>query len=271
MRYGKVVVVLLVLGLSQLTEACSLATDRTGETGGDTESTRVAMEATLTAMESTEAALTPTQQTETPAQPAETPTQQTVTPTQPATAPTQPAVTPTQPAVTPTQVAVTPTQVAAPPTQVAVTPTQVAAPPTQVAAPPTQVPVSPSPTAQSVVPTPQSVVPTPTSTPKTGPTDEDLARKQLLEIQFAQNPRYPSEQIYVNNIPVFMYRVPNDLTALGFFLGYKVTHAQRDALFSYPFYGSAKEIEGELFRWIWREGAVDYLKSQGAKPYWLEP
>ena len=98
-----------------------------------------------------------------------------------------------------------------------------------------------------------------------------MARKQLLEIQFAQNPRYPSEQIYVNNIPVFMYRVPNDLTDLGIFLGYKVTLAQRDALFSYPFYGSAKEIEGELFRWIWREGAVDYLKSQGARPYWLEP
>ena len=241
MRYGKVVVVLLVLGL--LTGACSLATDRTGGTGGDTESTRVAMEATLTAMESTVAALTPTQQTETPTQPAETPT--------------QPAETPTQQTVAPTQAAVTPTQAAAPPTQVA--------------APPTQVPVSPSPTAQSVVPTPQSVVPTPRATPKTGPTDEDLARKQLLEIQFAQNPRYPSEQIYVNNIPVFMYRVPNDLTALGIFLGYKVTLAQRDALFSYPFYGSAKEIEGELFRWIWREGAVDYLKSQGAKPYWLEP
>ena len=98
-----------------------------------------------------------------------------------------------------------------------------------------------------------------------------MARKQLLEIQFAQNPRYPSEQIYVNNIPVFMYRVPNDLTDLGIFLGYKVTLAQRDALFSYPFYGSAKEIEGELFRWIWREGAVDYLKSQGAKAYWSEP
>ena len=243
MRYGKVVVVLLVLGL--LTGACSLATDRTGGTGGDTESTRVAMEATLTAMESTVAALTPTQQTETPTQPAETPT--------------QPAETPTQQTVAPTQAAVTPTQAAAPPTQVA--------------APPTQVPVSPSPTAQSVVPTPQSVVPTPTptATPKAGPTDEDLARKQLLEIQFAQNPRYPSEQIYVNNIPVFMYRVPNDLTDLGIFLGYKVTLAQRDALFSYPFYGSAKEIEGELFRWIWREGAVDYLKSQGAKPYWLEP
>ena len=250
MRYGKVVVALLVLAL--LTEACSLATDRTGGTGGDTESTRVAMEATLTAMESTVAALTPTQQTETPAQPAETPTQQTVAPTQLAVIPTQPAV--------------TPTQAAAPPTQAA-------APPTQVAAPPTQQTVAPSPTAQSVVPTPQSVVPTPTptATPKAGPTDEDLARKQLLEIQFAQNPRYPSEQIYVNNIPVFMYRVPNDLTALGFFLGYKVTHAQRDALFSYPFYGSAKEIEGELFRWIWREGAVDYLKSQGAKPYWWGP
>ncbi len=236
MKYGKVVVVLLVLGL--LTEACSLTTDRTGGTGGDTESTRVAMEATLTAMESTVAALTPTQQTETPTQPAETPTQQPVAPT-----------------------------------QAAVTPTQAATPPTQVAAPPTQVPVSPSPTAQSVVPTPQSVVPTPTptATPKAGPTDEDLARKQLLEIQFAQNPRYPSEQIYVNNIPVFMYRVPNDLTNLGFFLGYKVTPSQRDALFSYPFYGSAKEIEGELFRWIWREGAVDYLKSQGAKPYWWVP
>ena len=234
MRYGKVVVVLLVLAL--LTGACTLATDRGSGTGGDADSTRVAMEATLTAMESTVAALTPTQ-------PAETPTQKTV-------APTQPSVTPTQAAETPTQAAVTPTQAAAPPTQV---------------------PVSPSPTAQSVVPTPQSVVPTPTSTPKTGPTDEDLARKQLLEIQFAQNPRYPSEQIYVNNIPVFMYRVPNDLTNLGFFLGYKVTLTQRDALFSYPFYGSAKEIEGELFRWIWREGAVDYLKSQGARPYWLEP
>ena len=240
MKYGKVVVVLLVLGL--LTEACSLTTDRTGGTGGDTESTRVAMEATLTAMESTVAALTPTQQTETPAQPAETPTQQTVAPT----------------------------QLALIPTQAAVTPTQAAAPQPRCPCPQPKVPVSPSPTAQSVVPTPQSVVPTPTptATPKAGPTDEDLARKQLLEIQFAQNPRYPSEQIYVNNIPVFMYRVPNDLTALGFFLGYKVTVAQRDALFSYPFYGSAKEIEGELFRWIWREGAVDYLKSQGAKPYW---
>ena len=170
-----------------------------------------------------------------------------------------------------TVAALTPIQQTVALTQAAAPPTQAAAPPTQVAAPPTQVPVSPSPTAQSVVPTPQSVVPTPTSTPKTGPTDEDLARKQLLEIQFAQNPRYPSEQIYVNNIPVFMYRVPNDLTALGFFLGYKVTVAQRDALFSYPFYGSAKEIEGELFRWIWREGAVDYLKSQGAKPYWWGP
>ena len=257
MRYGKVVVVLLVLGL--LTEACSLTTDRTGGTGGDTESTRVAMEATLTAMESTVAALTPTQQTETPAQPAETPTQQTVAPTQLAVIPTQPAV--------------ALTQAAAPPTQAAAPPTQAAAPPTQVAAPPTQQTVAPSPTAQSVVPTPQSVVPTPTptATPKAGPTDEDLARKQLLEIQFAQNPRYPSEQIYVNNIPVFMYRVPNDLTDLGTFLGYKVTPAQRDALFSYPFYGSAKEIEGELFRWIWREGAVDYLKSQGAKPYWWMP
>ena len=248
MRYGKVVVVLLVLAL--LTGACTLATDRGSGTGGDADSTRVAMEATLTAMESTVAALTPTQ-------PAETPTQKTV-------APTQPSVTPTQAAETPTQAAVTPTQAAAPPTQAA-------APPTQVAAPPTQVPVSPSPTAQFVVPTPQAVVPTPTATPKSGPTDEDLARKQLLEIQFAQNPRYPSEQIYVNNIPVFMYRVPNDLTNLGFFLGYKVTLTQRDALFSYPFYGSAKEIEGELFRWIWREGAVDYLKSQGAKPYWWEP
>ena len=234
MRYGKVVVVLLVLAL--LTGACTLATDRGSGTGGDADSTRVAMEATLTAMESTVAALTPTQ-------PAETPTQKTV-------APTQPSVTPTQAAETPTQAAVTPTQAAAPPTQV---------------------PVSPSPTAQFVVPTPQAVVPTPTATPKSGPTDEDLARKQLLEIQFAQNPRYPSEQIYVNNIPVFMYRVPNDLKDLGIFLGYKVTPAQRDALFSYPFYGSAKEIEGELFRWIWREGAVDYLKSQGAKPYWWEP
>ena len=245
MKYGKVVVASLVLVL--LAGACSLATDKGNVAGGDADSTRVAMEATLTAMESTVAALTPTQQTETS-------TQQTETSAQPAETPTQPAETPTQQTVAPTQAAVTPTQAATPPTQVA--------------APPTQVPVSPSPTAQSVVPTPQSVVPTPTSTPKTGPTDEDLARKQLLEIQFAQNPRYPSEQIYVNNIPVFMYRVPNDLTDLGIFLGYKVTPAQRDALFSYPFYGSAKEIEGELFRWIWREGAVDYLKSQGAKPYW---
>ena len=241
MKYGKVVVASLVLVL--LAGACSLATDKGNVAGGDADSTRVAMEATLTAMESTVAALTPTQQTETS-------TQQTETSAQPAETPTQPAETPTQQTVAPTQAAVTPTQAATPPTQVA--------------APPTQVPVSPSPTAQSVVPTP-------TSTPKTGPTDEDLARKQLLEIQFAQNPRYPSEQIYVNNIPVFMYRVPNDLTALGFFLGYKVTVAQRDALFSYPFYGSAKEIEGELFRWIWREGAVDYLKSQGAKPYWWVP
>ena len=246
MRYGKVVVVLLVLGL--LTEACSLATDRTGGTGGDTESTRVAMEATLTAMESTVAALTPTQQTETPAQPAETPTQQTVAPTQLAVIPTQPAV--------------TLTQAAAPPTQPSMEPTPQAQPPT---APPIE------PTPPTLALTPTTLVPTPSPTPKTGPTDEDFARKQLLEIQFAQNPRYPSEQIYVNNIPVFMYRVPNDLTDLGIFLGYKVTHAQRDALFSYPFYGSAKEIEGELFRWIWREGAVYYLKSQGAKPYWLEP
>ena len=246
MRYGKVVVVLLVLAL--LTGACTLATDRGSGTGGDADSTRVAMEATLTAMESTVAALTPTQpaetptqQTETPTQPAETPTQQTVTPTQPATAPTQPAVTPTEPSLEPTPQA----------------------------QPPTAPPIEPTP--PTLAPTPTTLVPTPTATPKTGPTDEDLARKQLLEIQFAQNPRYPSEQIYVNNIPVFMYRVPNDLTNLGFFLGYKVTLTQRDALFSYPFYGSAKEIEGELFRWIWREGAVDYLKSQGARPYWWEP
>ena len=206
MKYGKVVVVLLVLGL--LTEACSLTTDRTGGTGGGPESTRVAMEATLTAMESTVAALTPTE---------------------PPIATTQPAVSTTQPIVSPTQAA-----------------------------------DSPSPTAQSVVPTPRT-------TPKTGATDEELARKRLLEEQFAQNPRYPAEQVYFNNAVIFVYRVPNDLTDLGIFLGYKVTPEQRDALFSYPYYSTAKEIEGELFRWIWREGAVDYLKSQGAKPYWWVP
>ena len=70
---------------------------------------------------------------------------------------------------------------------------------------------------------------------------------------------------------IFVYRVPNDLTDLGIFLGYKVTPEQRDALFSYPYYSTSKEIEGELFRWIWREGAVEYLKSLGAKPYWWEP
>ena len=206
MRYGKVVVVLLVLAL--LAGACSLATERESGTGGDAESTRVAMEATLTAMESTVAALTPTE---------------------PPIATTQPAVSTTQPIVSPTQAA-----------------------------------DSPSPTAQSVVPTPRT-------TPKTGPTDEELARKRLLEEQFAQNPRYPAEQVYFNNAVIFVYRVPNDLTDLGIFLGYKVTPEQRDALFSYPYYSTSKEIEGELFRWIWREGAVDYLKSQGAKPYWSEP
>ena len=242
MRYGKVVVVLLVLAL--LTGACTLATDRGSGTGGDTDSTRVAMEATLTAMESTVAALTPTQPAETPTQPAETPTQ---TPT---------------PDCDPYTTGNSPDPGSRPPTEPSLEPTPQAQPPT---APPIE------PTPPTLAPTPTTLVPTPTATPKTGPTDEDLARKQLLEIQFAQNPRYPSEQIYVNNIPVFMYRVPNDLTNLGFFLGYKVTPAQRDALFSYPFYGSAKEIEGELFRWIWREGAVDYLKSQGARPYWWEP
>ena len=225
MRYGKVVVVLLVLAL--LAGACSLATDTGSGTGGGAESTRVAMEATLTAMESTVAALTPTH---------------TPIPTaQPATAPTQPAATSTQPSMEPTSQP----------------------------QPPTALPIEPTP--RTLAPTPTKLVPTPRPAPKTGPTDEELARKQLLEVQFAQNPRYPSEQIYVNNIPVFMFRVPNDLTDLGIFLGYKVTPAQRDALFSYPFYGSAKEIEGELFRWIWREGAVDYLKSQGAKSYWAEP
>ena len=206
MRYGKFVGVLLVLAL--LAGACSLATERESGTGGDAESTRVAMEATLTAMESTVAALTPTE---------------------PPIATTQPAVPTTQPIVSPTQAA-----------------------------------DSPSPTAQSVVPTPRT-------TPKTGATDEELARKRLLEEQFAQNPRYPAEQVYFNNAVIFVYRVPNDLTDLGIFLGYKVTPEQRDALFSYPYYSTSKEIEGELFRWIWREGAVDYLKSQGAKPYWREP
>ena len=206
MRYGKVVGVLLVLAL--LAGACSLARERESGTGGEAESTRVAMEATLTAMESTVAALTPTQ-----------------TPI----ATTQPAVSTTQPIVSPTQAA-----------------------------------DSPSPTAQSVVPTPRT-------TPKTGATDEELARKRLLEEQFAQNPRYPAEQVYFNNAVIFVYRVPNDLTDLGIFLGYKVTPEQRDALFSYPYYSTSKEIEGELFRWIWREGAVDYLKSQGAKSYWAEP
>ena len=202
MKYGKVVVVLLVLGL--LTGACSLATDRTGGTGGDTESTRVAMEATLTAMESTVAALTPTQSS--------------MPSTEPATATTQPAVSPTQSTVPPTQPAVTPTQAPVSPTQPSLEPTPQAQPPT---APPIE------PTPSTAVPTPTTLVPTPRATPKTGPTDEDLARKQLLEIQFAQNPRYPSEQIYVNNIPVFMYRVPNDLTNLGFFLGYKVTPSSK--------------------------------------------
>ena len=206
MRYGKVVGVLLVLAL--LAGACSLARERESGTGGEAESTRVAMEATLTAMESTVAALTPTE---------------------PPIATTQPAVSTTQPFVSPTQAA-----------------------------------GSSSPTAQSVVPTPRT-------TPKTGATDEELARKRLLEEQFAQNPRYPAEQVYFNNAVIFVYRVPNDLTDLGIFLGYKVTPEQRDALFSYPYYSTSKEIEGELFRWIWREGAVDYLKSQGAKPYWSEP
>ena len=206
MRYGKVVGVLLVLAL--LAGACSLARERESGTGGEAESTRVAMEATLTAMESTVAALTPTE---------------------PPIATTQPAVSTTQPIVSPTQAA-----------------------------------GSSSPTAQSVVPTPRT-------TPKTGATDEELARKRLLEEQFAQNPRYPAEQVYFNNAVIFVYRVPNDLTDLGIFLGYKVTPEQRDALFSYPYYSTSKEIEGELFRWIWREGAVDYLKSQGAKPYWSEP
>ena len=98
-----------------------------------------------------------------------------------------------------------------------------------------------------------------------------MARKQLLEIQFAENPRYPPEQVYFNNTAIFVYRVPNDLTDLGIFLGYKVTAEQRDALLRYPYYSSFKEIEGEVFRWIWREGAVQYLKAQGAKPYWWEP
>ena len=49
------------------------------------------------------------------------------------------------------------------------------------------------------------------------------------------------------------------MTDLGIFLGYKVTPEQRDALFSYPYYSTSKEIEGE------------YLKSLGAKPYWWEP
>ena len=129
-------------------------------------------------------------------------------------------------------------------------------------------------TPPTVAPTAETVPPTATtisSRQKTGPTDEELARKRLLEEQFAQNPRYPAEQVYFNNAVIFVYRVPNDLTDLGIFLGYKVTPEQRDALFSYPYYSTSKEIEGELFRWIWREGAVDYLKSQGAKPYWLEP
>ena len=206
MWYGKVVVVLLVLGL--LGGGCSLATDRGSGTGGDAESTRVAMEATLAAMESTVTAI----------------------------APTQPPMPTAQPAMAPTLPAVSPTQAAAPPS-----------------------------------PTSQAVVPTPRATPKTGPTDEETARKQLLEEQFAQSPRYPAEQVYFNNAVIFVYRVPNDLTDLGIFLGYKVTPEQRDALFSYPYYSTSKEIEGELFRWIWREGAVDYLKSQGAKPYWSEP
>ena len=140
MRYGKVVVVLLVLAL--LAGACSLATERESGTGGEAESTRVAMEATLTAMESTVAALTPTE---------------------PPIATTQPAVSTTQPIVSPTQAA-----------------------------------GSSSPTAQSVVPTPRT-------TPKTGATDEELARKRLLEEQFAQNPRYPAEQVYFNNAVIFVY------------------------------------------------------------------
>ena len=225
MRYGKVVGVLLLLAL--LAGACSLARERESGTGGEAESTRVAMEATLTAMESTVAALTPTEQTA---------------------APTQPAVTPTQRAAAPTQPSMDPTPQAQPPT-----------------VPPIE------PTPRTLALTPTTLVPTPRPTPKTGPTDEELARKRLLEEQLAQNPRYPAEQVYFNNAVIFVYRVPNDLTDLGIFLGYKVTPAQRDALFSYPFYGSAKEIEGELFRWIWREGAVDYLKSQGAKLYWSEP
>ena len=131
-----------------------------------------------------------------------------------------------------------------------------------------------APTAETVLPTAETVPPTATtisSRQKTGPTDEELARKRLLEEQFAQNPRYPAEQVYFNNAVIFVYRVPNDLMDLGIFLGYKVTPEQRDALFSYPYYSTSKEIEGELFRWIWREGAVEYLKSQGAKPYWWEP
>ena len=211
MRYGKVVVVLLVLAL--LAGACSLSTDRGSGTGGDAESTRVAMGAALTAMESTVTALTPT----------------------------QPAVTPTEPSMEPTPQAQPPTPQAQPPT------------------------------APAIEPTPPTLAPTPPATQKTGPTDEELARKRLLEEQFAQNPRYPAEQVYFNNAVIFVYRVPNDLTDLGIFLGYKVTPEQRDALFSYPYYSTSKEIEGELFRWIWREGAVDYLKSQGAKPYWWEP
>ena len=207
MRYGKVVGVLLVLAL--LAGACSLARERESGTGGEAESTRVAMEATLTAMESTVAALESKST---------------------AAADTPPTVAPTAETVLPT--------------------------------------------AETVPPTAATVAPTATtisSRQKTGPTDEELARKRLLEEQFAQNPKYPAEQVYFNNAVIFVYRVPNDLTDLGIFLGYKVTPEQRDALFSYPYYSTSKEIEGELFRWIWREGAVDYLKSQGAKPYWREP
>ena len=119
---------------------------------------------------------------------------------------------------------------------------------------------------------------TPTGVPcelQAGPTDEELARKQLLEVEFAENTRYPPEQVYSGSGAdlrvIEVYRVPNDLTDLGIFLGYKVTAEQSEEFSGTPYYGTSKEIEGETFLWIWREGAVEYLKSHDAKPYWCEP
>ncbi len=93
-----------------------------------------------------------------------------------------------------------------------------------------------------------------------------------MENEFAKNRRYRPEQVYhgcgVHQAVVTVVRVPNDLTDLEMFLGYKVTAEDRALFRKHPFYATAKVIQGERFAWIWREGASVYLKEQGAKPNW---